>query len=237
VNRVTAQHPVDLYDYILDQGVRHMQFIPCVEADPQTGARAPFSVSAEQYGDFLCALFERWYHGGRPEASVREFEAVLALYLGEDPGLCSFQSRCGSYLVVEHNGDVYPCDFYVNPGTRLGNLIETPLEALFASAALRSFAEAKARRRPECDRCGWLAFCRQGCPRMLGVEGQQQHYLCRAYQRFFTHSRAGMVALRDSLRRERGGALPASPPPAPPVGRNDPCPCGSGRKVKQCCGR
>lgn len=243
VNRETAEHAVEIYDDLLAHGQRFLQFIPCVETDLDSGALAPFAVGAEQYADFLCALFDRWYNGGRPEASVRDFEAILTLYLGQEPGECCYQTRCGSYLVVEHNGDVYPCDFYVRPELRLGNLLETRLDELFVSEELRAFADAKAQTRPECERCGWLPFCRQGCPRFVGVGGEPRSYLCRAWQRFYAHSHAGFMTLRDGILRDsapagRGrDARRAGLPATPAMGRNDACPCGSGKKFKQCCGR
>jgi len=236
VNRLTAQHGAEIYDYFLSQGWHYMQFIPCVELDPATGQLADFSVEPERFGDFLCALFDKWYNGGHPQASVRDFEAILAAHLGQEPPLCSYQRECGSYLVVEHNGDVYPCDFMVDQEHHLGNLLETPLGALFASEGLKCFAAEKAAPRPECRACAWLPHCNQGCPRFVGLDGPR-HYLCRAYQRFFAHSREGFVRLRDQILRERGLAPAKAPrPPARPVGRNDPCPCGSGRKFKACCG-
>jgi len=235
VNRVTAQHPVEIYDYLVGEGFSFLQFIPCVEVDPATGRLTDFSVEPEQFADFLCAVFDRWYNGGQPEASVRDFEAILAVYLGQEAPLCCYQERCGSYLVVEYNGDVYPCDFFVQDDLRVGNLLETPLEHLFECPAVERFAAKKAEPRPECRACAWLPYCRQGCPRFVGLEGRQQHYLCRAYRRFFAHSHAGFTALRDQLLREQG--VPVEPAaPVRPVGRNDPCPCGSGRKYKHCCG-
>jgi len=237
VNRVTAQHPVEIYDYLVNEGFAFLQFIPCVEVDPATGQLTDFSVEPEQFGDFLCAVFDRWYNGGEPQASVRDFEAILAVYMGQEAPLCCYQERCGSYLVVEHNGDVYPCDFFVQDDLYVGNILETPLERLFEHPFVKRFATAKAEPRPECRACAWLPYCQQGCPRFVGVEGRRQHYLCRAYQRFFAHSHDGMMALRDRLLRQQGIAPEAAPaPPARPVGRNDPCPCGSGRKYKQCCG-
>ena len=237
VNRVTAQHPVEIYDYLVNEGFAFLQFIPCVEVDPTTGQLTDFSVEPEQFGDFLCAVFDRWYNGGEPQASVRDFEAILAVYMGQEAPLCCYQERCGSYLVVEHNGDVYPCDFFVQDDLYVGNILETPLERLFEHPVVQRFATAKAEPRPECRACAWLPYCQQGCPRFVGVEGRRQHYLCRAYQRFFAHSHDGFMALRDRLLRQQGIAPEAAPaPPARPVGRNDPCPCGSGRKYKQCCG-
>jgi len=240
VNRVTARHGPEIYDYLLHEGFPYMQFIPCVEVDPATGRPTDFSVEPDAFGDLLCALFDRWYNGGWPEASVRDFDAILAAYAGQGAPLCCYQERCGDYLVVEHNGDVYPCDFYVREERRVGNILDTPLARLFASPAVERFAAHKAAPRPECRTCPWQAYCHQGCPRFLGIEGRGEHYLCRAYRRFFAHSQAGFLALRDRYRREQGlAAGPAEslrPAGRRPIGRNDPCPCGSGRKYKHCCG-
>ncbi len=238
VNRLTADHGLEIYDYFLSQGFSFLQFIPVVELDPTTGKPTDFSVTPEQFGDFLCGVFDRWYNGGNPEASVRDFDATLGVYLGQEAPLCAFQKECGSYLVVEHNGDIYPCDFFVRESLYLGNLLHTPLEQAFESQALKRFAAKKSLPRPECQACTWLPLCNQGCPRFLGVDGSRRHYLCRAYQRFFAHSQAGFMDLRNRLLRQRGlDPDKALNPPTRPVGRNDPCPCGSGKKYKHCCGR
>ena len=237
VNRLTASHGAEIYDDFLSHGLYYLQFIPCVEVDPATGQLADFSVGSEQYGDFLCAVFDRWYNDGNPQASVRDFEAILAAYLGEEAPLCCYQKHCGSYLVVEHNGDIYPCDFYVEGWRCLGNLSQASLQALFESEALRRFAQAKADPRPECLACAWLSLCHQGCPRLVRAHDPDglRHYLCRAYRRFYAHSHAGFMTLRERLLRQRG-LDPKSGEPVRPVGRNAPCPCGSGRKYKKCCG-
>jgi uncharacterized protein len=281
VNRLTAERGAEIYDYLVTEGFDYLQFIPCVEVDPQTGELTDFSVTAEQFGDFLCAVFDRWYNGGDPRTSVRDFDAILAVYAGQEAPMCCYQPECGSYVVVEYNGDVYPCDFYVREDLRLGNVMDTPLEKLFAGEGLRRFAGAKADPRPECQVCAWFTLCQQGCPRFVGVCGQRSHYLCRAYQRFFAHSQAGFMELRERVLAQRGALTPAlshewerekalTPSPSPTsgrgeedrrgqvvsatapgverleampkapvraVGRNDPCPCGSGRKYKHCCGR
>ena len=167
------------------QGFNFLQFIPCVEVDPVTGRRTDFSVTPEQFGDFLCSLFDRWYNGGNPDASVRDFEAILAVYVGQEAPMCCYQEQCGSYLVVEYNGDLYPCDFAVRDETYIGNLTTLTLEDAFAGDAVRRFAASKAAPRPECRACVWLPYCHQGCPRFVEVEGGRRHDLCRAYQRFF----------------------------------------------------
>lgn len=242
VNNVTAQHGAEIFDYFMAQGFYFMQFIPCVEVDPATGALTDFSVGPEQFGDFLCAVFDKWYNSGNPQASVRDFEATLAVYLGQDAPLCCYQKECGSYLVVEYNGDIYPCDFFVREDLYLGNLLDTTLEEVFASDALKRFAAAKADPRPECRTCAWLPYCNQGCPRFVGLDGRHHHYHCRAYQRFFAHSHAAFVDLADRIRQRMGLSVPDAGAQAPkvpprPIGRNDPCPCGSGKKYKHCCGR
>ena len=144
VNRETALHGAEIYDYLVGQGFQYLQFIPCVETDPQSGEVAEFSVRPEQYGDFLCEVFDRWYNGGHPEVSVRDFDSILARYLGQDASVCCYQERCGSYLVVEYNGDLYPCDFFVREDMRLGNLDRITLEQAFVSSALAEFADHKA---------------------------------------------------------------------------------------------
>ncbi|MHB0857272.1 MAG: anaerobic sulfatase maturase [Anaerolineae bacterium] len=230
VNRVTADHGAEIYEHMLENDLRYLQFIPCVERAPD-GSLAPFSVGPEQYGDFLCAVFDRWYNGGRPEASVRDFESILSVCLGREPTMCCYQETCGDYLVVEHNGDVYPCDFFVEERYRVGNLLATPLESLFASEAVRAFAAHKAEPRSACAACPWLAYCHQGCPRMVNVLDSEGFYLCRATRRFLAHS---LPRFHELAARIDGVPAAAS---ADRPGRNDPCPCGSGKKYKQCCGR
>ncbi len=233
VNRVTGAHGGEIYDYLVGEGFQYLQFIPCVEMDLATGRLTDFSVTPELYGDFLCEVFDRWYNGGNPQTSVRDFDAILSVYLGQEAPMCCYQARCGGYLVVEHNGDLYPCDFFVQEDLRLGNVLEMSLEEAFAGAALQAFAAQKAAPRRECAVCAWLLLCQQGCWRFIGVEGHARHYLCRAYQQFFAHSHEGFMALRDRLLGQALGRRPSVP--VLPVGRNDPCPCGSGKKLKQCC--
>jgi len=235
LNNITADHAVEIYDFFVAQGFTYLQFIPCVEQDPETGEATDFSVSSEQFGDAMCALFDRWYNGGNPQTSVRDFDAILAAYLGETAPMCTYQHECGNYLVVEHNGDVYPCDFFVRDDLYVGNIMETPLEELFETDVVRSFAKAKSNPRPECQECPWLHLCQQGCPRFVGIGGDPKHYLCEGYKRFFAYSQPGFERLRDRILQQRKRVLPESA--FANVGRNDPCPCGSGLKYKNCCGK
>ena len=143
--------------------MRYLQFIPCVEVDPQTGQIAEFSVSPKQYGDFLCRIFDRWMEFGPQKLSIRDFDSILSYCISGHPTICTFDRQCSQYIVVEHSGDVFPCDFFVEPKWRLGNILETPIEQLAACAQKKAFARKKQNLSNKCLVCRHLAVCRGGC--------------------------------------------------------------------------
>lgn len=237
VNAQTVEQPAEVYDYFVAHGFRYLQFIPCVEVDQNSGQITDFSVKPKQYGHFLCELFDRWYQGGHPQVSERTFDAVLLAYMGMEPQMCVFQPQCGGYVVIEHNGDVYPCDFFVREELKLGNILERPLAEIATVPRARAFGSAKSGH-SECRSCKWQFICHGGCQRTRDITGHEgKQYLCGAYKEFFAYSEKRFLHLRNRLLAERGQASGAAPPPARTVGRNDPCPCGSGRKFKHCHGR
>ena len=237
INSLNASHAREMYDYMVTNGFYYLQFIPCVEVDPVSGQITDFSVSPEQFGDFLCEMFDCWYNDGEPETSIRDFEAIAAVYLGQQAPMCCYQEQCGGYLVVEYNGDVYPCDFLVRDDLYMGNIMEMPLNDIFETQKMRHFSAQKAVPRPECLACPWLMLCNQGCYRFLNLDGSRQHYLCRAYKRFFTHAHSRLSQLRDRIMVNQGLNPKLAPHILGEIGRNDPCPCGSGLKYKACCGK
>ena len=192
---LTTAKAGELYRFFVEEGLYYLQFIPCVERGPEGGA-APFTVDAEAYGRFLCDLFDAWQSDGR-RASVRLFDAILErLVTGESP-LCIVGRRCDHYLVVEHSGDVYPCDFFVVRRWHLGNLLKTPLERLFGGDKHRRFASIKAQLAPQCRECEWVDMCWGGCLKdrqFVGDPRRVPTYLCPAYKMFFAHA-------HDDLRR------------------------------------
>jgi len=237
VSARTAEKPIEIYDYFLSQGFQYLQFIPCVELDPNSGQVSDFSVRPKQYARFLCELFDRWYNGGQPLVSERTFDALLMAYMNMDPQMCVFQPQCGGYVVIEHNGDVYPCDFFVREHLKLGNILERPLADIMVDPRVHSFASAKSGY-PECEHCKWEWLCHGGCQRTRGIEGQEEkQYLCEAYREFFAYSEKRFLRMRNRLLAERHRQSGNASSPAKSVGRNDPCPCGSGRKFKHCHGR
>jgi len=243
VNDYSAGFAAETYGSLKELGLTFMQFIPCLEADPERpGKPAPYSVSAPAWGEFLSTAFDLWigdFKNGTPSTSVRYFDSLFYRYVGLEPPDCTLREECGIYLAVEHNGDVYSCDFYVDPAHRLGNVATDELSELLNSAAQRSFGRSKGRLSAECGGCEWLNYCRGGClkERGFGREPRRRSDFCAAYKKFFAHAHQRLVELGARWRAEHASELP--PPDAAPSkpGRNEPCPCGSGKKFKNCCGK
>ncbi len=245
VNDYSARFPDEIYDHHRELGLDYMQFIPCVERDPaDPGRAAPFSVTADAYGSFLCRVFDRWradFHEGVPSTSVRFFESLLFSYAGFTPPDCTLRETCGDYLVVEHNGDVYACDFFVEPDWKLGNVMDGGLVPLFGLERQGEFGARKAVLPAPCAECAWLARCRGGCPkdRIRDPRDRGVSHFCEAYRIFFEYADSEFTKLAASWRKnaEAEQERRAKVALAGPAGRNDPCPCGSGLKYKKCCGR
>jgi len=231
VNRDTVKHPVDMYRFFVDHDFHYLQFIPCIEVvDHEI---APFTVPVDGYGVFLCELFDEWFTNGYPYVSVRLFDNLLQYYAGYTPECCMYKDACGEYLVVEHNGDVYTCDFFVTKEWYLGNILEDTPEDIMLRPKYNEFASIRKLDCDDCDDCEWLGFCQRGCVRMRylpELDYSVRNYLCDAYSMFFEHTRERYRFLAwDIIRRHEGRPAPLT------IGRNDPCFCGSGRKYKKCC--
>ena len=261
-----ADHPLEVYRFLKEIGSGFMQFIPIVErltGDPdETGLElvAPefegraavtrWSVGPAQYGRFLCAVFDEWVRRDVGRFFVQIFDVSLGSWLGQDASLCIFAETCGNALVIEHNGDLYSCDHFVYPEYNLGNVREQTIRDMVASPEQRRFGQDKADGLPRyCLECDYRFACNGGCPKQRfertphGEGGL--NYLCRGYKIYFAHVDPYMRVMADLLRRGQPAAGvmdwvrqrdAARAAPAPPK-RNDPCPCGSGRKYKRCCGQ
>jgi len=155
-----AEHADEVFDFLIELGVRYLQFIPCVEVDPATGKIADFSITPEQYGEFLCRTFDRWYEYGPRKLSIRDFDSILSYCVTGKHTICTFDRQCSQYVVIEHTGDAFCCDFFVEPKWRLGNIFEMPIEKLAVSPTKRAFARAKQTLCNTCIVCRHLATCR-----------------------------------------------------------------------------
>ena len=249
LNDYSARYPREIYEFHKEHGLDYMQFIPCVERDPADPDKvAPFSVSAEQFGACLCEVFDLWledFRDGRPTTFVRWFDSVFATYVGLSGLECTLLEECGGYVVVEHNGDVFSCDFFVEPRWRLGNVMAGDLAEMLNSPKQTDFGRMKSQLPAECRACPWLRHCRGGCTkeRLHHPQGGGLSYLCEAYKTFFAHADSALKRLADDWRWEQNQAALARAAPGTHaagqgrIGRNEPCPCGSGEKYKRCCGK
>ena len=262
-----ADHPLGVYNFLKDIGSRFMQFIPIVERTTREPAEdgleligpgfagkakvSNWSVEPGQYGRFLCSVFDEWVRRDVGQRFVQMFDVALGSWIGQGASLCIFAETCGKALIIEHNGDLYSCDHYVYPDYRLGNVLEAEIRDMVDSPEQTRFGTDKRDRLPEyCRECDFKFACNGGCPKhrfTLTPDGESGlNYLCRGYKLFFKHA--------DPYLRFMAGELAAGRPAAnvmewvrekdrmqkrekAMVGRNAPCPCGSGLKFKRCCGR
>jgi uncharacterized protein len=255
VHAANADHPLEVYRFLRDEvRTRFIQFIPIVERANETGyqegdAVTERSVTAQQYGDFLNAVFDEWVRHDVGRVFVQIFDVALAVWSGYRPGLCIFEETCGAGLALEHNGDVYSCDHFVEPKYLVGNLVDIPLSEIVVSDQQRAFGLAKRDTLPGyCRECSVRFVCNGGCPKdrfIATPDGEAGlNYLCAGYKAFFTHIDEPMRVMARELAHQRSPAnvmgymrqkdaqLMAA---YAQTGRNDPCPCGSGRKYKKCC--
>ena len=203
LNDRNAGCPDELFDFFIGQGIRYLQFIPCVETDPVTGEVADFSVTPEQYGEFLCRIFDRWYDYGPRNLSIRDFESILSYCVTGRHTICTFGSRCSEYIVVEHTGDCFPCDFFVEPKWLLGNIFETPIGKLAAGDKKRGFARTKQSISNKCLLCSRLELCRGGCMKDRAPFGSssfgRESYFCESYKRFFDYAMPRFMQLAAAI--------------------------------------
>ncbi|MHC4483304.1 MAG: anaerobic sulfatase maturase [Planctomycetota bacterium] len=191
LNHRNADYPDELFDFLIDLGTRYLQLIPCVEFDTTTDKVADFSVTPQQYGQFLCRIFDRWYEYGPQKLSIRDFDSILSFCVNGKHTICTFDKQCSQYIVVEHTGDCFPCDFFVETKWRLGNILETPIEKLAASAKKRGFARTKQNLCNKCLLCRHLSLCRGGCMKdksALDKNWGRESYFCESYKRFFDYA-------------------------------------------------
>ena len=247
VHHRNVHYATAVYRFFKDIGARHLQFLPVVEHtnDTSTGV-TPETVPAEAYGAFLCTVFDEWARSDIGRITVQIFDEAARPDLGVEHSICIFRETCGNVPVVEHNGDFYSCDHFVNPDHYLGNIVHTPLVEMLQSAPQKRFGDIKGDSLPRyCKECEVRMMCNGGCPKDRFIQtpdGEDGlNYLCAGLKRFFIYSRPSLLKLMAVSRLgqpiERFMELrqTAVHKVFPNRGRNDPCPCGSGLKYKKCC--
>ncbi len=204
VTGTCAKRPQMVYRALQKLGVPYLQFIACL--DPLEGERggAPYSLTPALYGRFLCGLFDAWYldwKNGR-YTSIRLFDDYIHLLLGRPAGTCATAGQCGRYLVAEGDGSLYPCDFYVLDGWKLGEIGSCSLEQASRSPLACRFLEEGQQRPPACRECTWFSLCRGGCKRdWHTVNGAAENYFCEAFRTFFSHAYPRLCEIARAERR------------------------------------
>ncbi|MBN2090531.1 anaerobic sulfatase maturase [candidate division KSB1 bacterium] len=246
VNAHNVQFPTQIYRYFKALNAKYLTFLPLVIHQPHQKNRvSENTVPALAFGDFLCTIFDEWKSQDIGHIKIQVIEEAARTAFQQDHTLCIFKKTCGGVPVVEHNGDFYSCDHFVEPAHYVGNIRETPLVNLLESPQQRKFGQAKLDSLPDyCRNCEVKEMCNGECPKNRfiqtpdGAEGL--NYLCAGYKRFFTHCKPFVDQVALQWRRQmqaQQGVYPITTGnyPSSKTGRNDPCPCGSGRKYKNCC--
>lgn len=225
VNDFNADYPLDFYHFFKEIGCRYIQFTPIVErifrhddgrhlAAVEEGDNeklADFSVTPEQWGNFLCTIFDEWVKNDVGEYFIQLFDATLANWVGEQPGVCSLAKTCGHAGVMEFNGDVYSCDHFVFPQYKLGNIYSKTLVEMMYSDKQQQFGRNKFDSLPsQCKECQYLFACNGECPKnrfcktASGEPGL--NYLCKGYYQYFDHVAPYMDFMKKELLAERAPA-------------------------------
>ena len=220
VNALNADDPEGFYSFFKSIGCHYIQFAPLVERYHADGRLATvgepdeesqlssFSVTPEQWGDFLCGLFDVWVRDGVGEYFIQIFDATLANWMGVQPGVCTMAKYCGHAGVMEYNGDVYSCDHFVFPQYKLGNIRSSTLIEMMYSPRQQRFGRNKYDALPrQCRECPYLFACWGECPKNRFIKDEYGepglNYLCRGFYKFFDHVAPYMDYMRSQLEQEQ----------------------------------
>lgn len=222
VNDFNADYPLDFYHFFKEMGCRFIQITPVVErmvnhadgrhlatlTDDATAPVTDFSVTPEQWGRFLCAIFDEWVRNDVGQTYVELFDCILANWVGVTPGICVYAKECGHAGIMEFNGDVYSCDHFVFPEYRLGNIRKKTITEMLYGEQQQQFSRLKSQSLPkECKKCEWEFACHGECPRTRFIKdvygNPGKNYLCEGYRMFFRHIAPYMDFMKKEYMNQR----------------------------------
>ena len=249
VNAQNVMYPLQIYRYFKQLDAKYVSFLPLVEAQPDArGIVSLRTVPSELFGKFLCAIFDEWKALDIGKIKVQIFEEAIRTAFGQEHSLCIFRKTCGGVPVLEHNGDFFSCDHFVDTGHHLGNILNRPFVEMLESPEQISFGQVKLNSLPQyCLKCEVRDMCNGGCPKdrlILTPDGEAGlNYLCAGFKLFFTHCRPFVNEVSELWSKQNsitnGSSLQTRAVSRHKeqikTGRNNPCPCGSGKKYKNCC--
>ena len=236
INDKNVQKANEIYQYLKDNGFYYHQYIPCVEFD-ENGNLRPYSVTGEEWGAFLCELFDNWIKDDTKKISIRLFDSILNYMVYGNYSVCYMGNNCCQYFVVEYDGSVYPCDFFVREDLLLGNVKTNTWDEFINSKIFKEFGSAKAKWNKACYTCPFINLCHGDCQKFR-FDGSQVldtiSALCKGWKKFYAYTLPRFILLARKIRDENkiNSSIPFI---STKIGRNSPCPCGSGKKYKNCC--
>ena len=207
VSRANEAQAASVFRFLIDDiKAEYAQFIPCVEWEADGRTPTAFSVSLGGYGRFLIDLFDSWRSDPTRAFSVKIFDDVILRLAGKPMGDCMHAPDCGSHFAVMPNGDAYPCDFFISPDWRLGNILKTDFNALSQTPKARTFVRRKKRERSkDCRSCPFLYVCGGGCPKFRAPNAPPSYFLCDDMKTFFSERldalKAMATAVKDRMRQ------------------------------------
>ncbi|CEG28489.1 anaerobic sulfatase maturase [Bacillus sp. B-jedd] len=230
----------EMMQFFESENFNFVQFIPCMDFRAQQINRpGVYDITAEEYGEFLCEAFDYWYNDGNPRTSIRFFDEMLNVYVNRNPGLCIHRDTCPQTIILEQNGDAFPCDFFMHDDWKVGNVGINTIDEILSHPKYETFLKMKPTLPEPCKTCEWKKLCHGGCPRNRkweqGYVSSEVDYFCSSYKQIYSYADERMKELgmqvraklfEQNLARYFKGKLPE---------RNSYCPCGSGKKYKQCC--
>jgi uncharacterized protein len=192
-----------LYKYYKEKGFNFLQFIPCVEYDDK-GNLTHYSITGEQWGEFLCDIFDLWYRKDTRRISIRHFDSVLNYLVKGQYTQCTMDRDCRQYFVVEYDGGIFPCDFFVEKELQLGNIADTSWESALENSVYENFGKKKSQWNSLCDNCEWLELCHGDCQKMRGPDALSDTLstLCAGWKMFYKHTIDRFETLAQLVREQ-----------------------------------
>lgn len=240
VHETNVHRAKELLDFYEKEDFKFVQFIPAMNFLAQeTDAQGNYLITPKEYGDFLCEAFDAWYNDGYPNTSIRFFDNMLNVYLHREAELCVHRKTCAKTIVLEQNGDAYPCDFFINDRYKMGNVGKDRLIDILNSPIYNDFLQLKPKLPESCQSCEFINLCHGGCPRNRTWSfGENEtlvdvDYFCQSYKQIYSYAHERMEIVAQNVKKrwlkeyiQSGSKLPE---------RNEVCFCGSGKKFKKCC--
>jgi uncharacterized protein len=201
VNSANVTKGKEVYRFLCENGLFYHQYIPCVEFDRE-GNALPYSITAEKWGDFLCEIYDEWIKTGVHEVSIRLFDSILVYLVTRQYTICSMAGECSQYFVVEFNGDIYPCDFFVRKDLKIGSIDGGDWRHFRKSPVYTNFAHQKSKWNNKCSRCKYNLFCSGDCLKnrfYIKKNPTQLSWLCKGWKAFFNHALPGFREIAKKI--------------------------------------